>query len=309
MTKTAVIFGGTGFVGRSIVNRLAQAGYTVRVPTRTLAHAEPLRQMGAVGQVVPLLCDMYKPAQVGDAVYGASVVVNCIGILAQGGVNSFERVQGELPGILARAASAAGVTHFIHLSAIGADANSPSKYARSKAAGEGVIRAVFPAATILRPSIVFGPDDSFFNRFARMAQLLPALPLIGGGHTRFQPVFVSDVAAAVMAAITRTDTAGKIYELGGPAMYTFKQLMQLTLHFTGRSRWLVTLPWWLAFLQGRIMERLPGKILTHDQVVLLQHDNVVNVGAKTLADLGVTATALEAVLPTYLDQYKPKGRF
>lgn len=306
MSKIAVVFGGTGFVGRAIVGRLAQAGYTVRIPTRVLAHAEPLRQLGAVGQVVPVVTNVRSAAQVGDAVRGADVVVNCIGILAQSRTQRFDVVQGEVPGILARAALAAGVRHFVHLSAIGADANSASAYARSKAAGEGMVRAIFPSAVILRPSIVFGAGDSFFNRFARMAQFAPALPLIGGGTTKFQPVYVADVAAAVVAAL-RAPTG--TYELGGPAVYTFKQLMQLTLKTIGRSRCLVTVPWWLAFIQGRVLERLPGKLLTQDQVVLLQHDNVVGAGAKTQADLGITPTAAEAVLPTYLDQYKPKGRF
>jgi uncharacterized protein YbjT (DUF2867 family) len=313
MTTTVVVFGGTGFIGRLLISRLAQAGYTVRVPTRTLPRAEPLRQLGTVGQVTPLLCDVRDAAQVANVLVGADAVVNCIGILAENRHQRFDVLQGEVPGIIARAAVAAGVQKFIHISAIGADANSPSTYARSKAAGEGLVRGIFPSATILRPSIVFGPDDGFFNRFARMACIAPALPLIGGGTTAFQPVYVADVADAILVMLTRGDmgekTIGKTYELGGPAVYTFKKLMQVMLAAIGRKRCLVTIPWPVAMLQAAVLQRLPGQLLTRDQVLLLQRDNVVSVNAKTLIDLGITPTPLEAILPTYMDQYRPKGRF
>lgn len=309
MSKIAVVFGGSGFIGSLIVSRLALAGYVVRVPTRALARAEPLRQLGAPGQVTPLLVDVHDMAAVADVVQDANVVVNCIGILAEGKGARFDDVQGELPGLIARAAAHADVKHLVHLSAIGADANSASRYARSKAAGEGMIRALFPRGVILRPSVVFGAQDNFFNRFARMAMISPALPLVGGGKTRMQPVFVGDVANAVMAAITRPDAAGKTFELGGPAIYTFKGLLQLMLRTIGRQRLLVPLPWRLAMLKAAVLEKLPGKLLTRDQVVLLQADNVVAHNAKTLVDLGVTPTAAEAILPTYLDRYRPRGRF
>lgn len=309
MKKIAVVFGGSGFIGRLIISRLARAGYVVRVPTRTLAKAESLRQLGVVGQINPLVLDVTKAAQVVDAVRGAQLVVNCIGILAEHKHQRFDVLQSEVPGIIARASAAADVTHFVHLSAIGADANSPSAYARSKAAGEGMVRALFPRATILRPSIVFGPDDNFFNRFAQMVAFLPALPLIGGGHTLFQPVYVADVADAVLAATLNPDASGKTYELGGPARYSFKELMTLLLHHIGRKRWLLPLPWGLARVQAKILQKLPGQLLTEDQVTLLQFDNVVAPDARTLADLGLTPTALEAILPTYLDCYRPKGRF
>ncbi|MGE3769855.1 MAG: complex I NDUFA9 subunit family protein [Bdellovibrionales bacterium] len=309
MNKIATVFGGSGFIGRQIVSRLVQAGYSVRVPTRVLAHAEPLRQLGTPGVVTPILLDVHDVGQVGDAVANADVVVNCIGVLTDSRHQPFNIIQGEVPGIIARAANAAGVKHLVHISAIGADANSPSAYARSKAAGEGVVRAIFPQAVILRPSIVFGPEDGFFNRFAKMAMVSPVLPLLGGGRTRMQPVYVADVAAAALQAIVRTDARGKVFELGGPAIYTFRQLMQTLLFFIRRRRFLVPVPWGLALLMGRILEKLPGKMLTRDQVVLLQRDNVVNSNGHTLEDIGVAPTALEAVLPTYLDVYLPKGRF
>lgn len=305
MTKIAVVFGGSGFIGRLITSRLAQAGYTVRVPSRVRAHAEPLHQLGVVGQVVPLLIDPSHAPSVASAVRGADVVINCIGILNETRSQKFDAVQSEIPGIIARAAAHADATTYIHISAIGADANSESQYARSKAAGEGMVRALFPQATILRPSIVFGPDDSFFNRFAKMAVVSPILPLIGGGQTKFQPVYVGDVAAAVMAAIDSPAARGKLYELGGPAIYSFKALLQIMLRVVGRKRLLVPLPWKLAMLKARLLENLPGKLLTRDQVTLLKNDNIVNAGAKTLADLGINATALEAIIPTYLDRFRP----
>jgi uncharacterized protein YbjT (DUF2867 family) len=309
------VFGGTGFAGRAIINHLARrypaARLQIRVPTRSLARAEPLRSLGEVGQITPFLCDVRDAGQVQQVVAGSAAVINCIGQLAESRKNRFDLVQGEVPGIIARAIqnTAAQGARFIHLSAIGADANSASKYARSKAAGEGVVRAILPQATILRPSIIFGPEDNFFNRFAKMALLSPVLPLIGGGATQFQPVYVGDVAAAVLAVLENPATEGLTYEIGGPATYSFADLMQLVLKESGRQRRLVNLPWGLARLQAAIFEKLPGKLLTRDQVTLLQHDNIVGGQAPVLAQLGIAPTAVEAILPTYLDRFKPRGRF
>jgi NADH dehydrogenase len=210
---------------------------------------------------------------------------------------------------MARAAAAAGIKHFVQVSAIGADAGSPSAYARSKAAGEAAVRAALPAAVILRPSIVFGPEDGFFNRFAALAQFLPALPLIGGGHTRFQPVYVGDVADAIMAALDNPASAGQTYELGGPRAYSFKELMTLMLAEIHRERMLVPVPFFVASLQAMVLERLPAPLLTRDQVKLLQRDTVVTPGAPGLRELGIAPSAVEAIIPTYLDRFRPGGRF
>lgn len=297
------VFGGSGFLGRHLVRRLALEGATIRVPTRRPETAIHLKPMGAVGQIV---LERFDPAREGEAealVEGASHVVNLIGILFERRRGDFEALQAKLPGRIARAAAEAGVRRLVQLSAIGADPASPSLYARTKAAGEAAARAAFAGTTVLRPSIVFGPEDGFFNRFAEMARLLPALPLIGGGGNRFQPVYVGDVAAATVAALTRDDAVGRTYELGGPRVYTFKELLAYMLGVLGRRRLLVTLPYGIAALQARVLELLPEPPLTRDQIELLKRDNVVSPGAAGLAELGVAATPLEVVVPTYLRQY------
>ncbi len=304
----ATVFGGSGFIGRYVVARLAQAGFIVRVAVRDPEAALFLKPMGGVGQVVPVSCDVTRPAAIATAVAGAAVAVNLVGILFEARGNTFAGVQAEAPGRIAAAAAAAGVRRLVHLSAIGADAEGESAYARSKAAGETAVRAAFPTATILRPSIVFGPEDAFFNRFAAMARMSPVLPLIGGGTTRFQPVYVGDVADAVMAALERPEAEGKTYELGGPTVYTFRELLAFILASTGQCRCLVPLPWGLAALQGRLGEFLPRPPITRDQVKLLRRDNVVAEGAAGLAALGITPTPLEAVVPGYLARYRPPGR-
>ena len=243
------------------------------------------------------------------ALHGATAAVNLTGILFQRGRQRFDSVHSEGAGTIARAAAEAGVQSLVHVSAIGADPESAALYARSKAAGEAAVRDAFPEAVILRPSVVFGPEDDFFNRFAEMARFSPALPLIGGGQTRFQPVYVGDVAQAAVKALTDPACRGKTYELGGPRSYSFKELLQLLLKTTGRRRALVNLPFGLARLQATFLERLPVPPLTRDQVALLRHDNVVGEGALTLADLGIEATAVEAVIPTYLDKFRAGGRF
>ena len=307
--QVATVFGASGFIGKSIVRELAARGVRVNAVCRDAEHAKFLKPMGAVGQVTPMRADVTDPAAVARTVAGADMVVNLVGILYQSGRNTFDAVQATAPGTIAKAAAAAGARAMVHVSAIGADAGSRSAYARSKAAGEAAVRAAFPAATILRPSIVYGPDDSFFNRFAAMAQVMPVLPLVGGGTTRFQPVYVDDVADAAMAAFDRPEAAGADYELGGPSVYTFRQLLELMLVEIRRKRLLVPMPFWLASLQGALLELLPVPPLTRDQVELLKTDNVVAPGARTLADLGVEATPLEIVLPTYLDKFRVGGRY
>jgi NADH dehydrogenase len=304
---TATVFGGTGFIGRYVVRRLARTGAIVRVASRHPSKALFLKSAGNVGQIVPIVTNLGEDLSLAAAVGGADVVVNLIGILH----GDFDRVQGEAPGRIARAAADAHVGRFVQVSAIGADADSPSAYARSKAAGEEAVRAAFPDATILRPSIVFGPEDGFFNRFAGMSLLAPALPLIGGGATRFQPVYVGDVASAVMAAIADPATRGKTYELGGPRTYSFREMLEMMMAETGRRRALVPIPWGIAERLGKIFQALPlpAPPITADQVELLRRDNVVADGSEGLAALGITPTTVEAILPTYMDKYRLGGRF
>jgi uncharacterized protein YbjT (DUF2867 family) len=303
------VFGGSGFIGRYVVRNLAQAGWQVRVAVRRPDEALFLKTAGDVGQVTPVAANIRDEKSVAAAVAGADAVINLVGILYEGGRQKFDAVQGAGAKRLAMASRAAGAKRFIQLSAIGADAHSASGYARSKADGERGVAASFPGATILRPSIVFGPEDDFFNRFAKMAMISPALPLIGGGQTKFQPVYVGDVAAAVVTALGDPATAGKTYELAGPRVYTFRELLQLMLREIGRSRALIPLPFALATLKATFLQLLPVPPLTVDQVRLLKHDNVASPQALGLKDLGLDATAVEAVLPTYLDRYRPRGHY
>ena len=306
--KVAVVFGGAGFIGRQVVQRLARLDYVVRVVGRNPEAARPLMTQGLVGQVVPLAADLRQDAVIGRAVAGADVVVNLIGILAESRAGDFQRLHGELPGRIGAAAAAAGVRRLVQISAIGADPASPSAYARSKAAGEASLRAAFPQAVILRPSIVFGPEDHFFNRFAGMARMLPFMPVVCG-NTRFQPVYVGDVADAVLAATTRADVEGQTYELGGPEVVSFRELMAMILDITGRRKRLVEMPDGLVRLQARLGEHLPGKPLTRDQLAQLQRDNVVAPGAKGLAELGLQPHAIRAVVPGYLMRFRPGGQY
>jgi len=305
--QVATVFGGSGFIGRYVVKRLAAAGHVVRVAVRDPEGALFLKPMGGVGQIVPMHCNVADAARTSAAVAGAELVVSLVGILFEARGNSFRGTQAEGPGNIARAAASSGVQRLVHVSAIGADADGEAIYARTKAEGEQAVLAAFPTATILRPSIVFGPEDQFFNRFAAMASILPALPLIGGGHTRFQPVHVGDVADAVMAALSRDDVLGRTFELGGPKVYTFRELLEFILHVTGRRRFLITIDWKLAMLQGRIGELLPAPPITRDQVLLLKRDNVVGEGMPGLADLGITPAAVEAIVPGYLSRFRRRG--
>jgi len=302
MRKVATVFGGAGFLGRQIVQRLVREDWVVRVAVRDPVRAHGMHTMGRVGQVAALAADVTKDAAVARAVEGATVVVNCVGIL----YGNFEAVQAEGPARIGRLAAAAGVEKLVHISAIGADAASESRYARSKAAGEAGLRAAFPAATILRPSIVFGEGDAFFNRFGQMAMLLPVMPVICG-DTRFQPVHVGDVAAAVMAALAREEAAGLTYELGGPRGWTFRELLAFIVKETGRKRPLLEVPLGVARLQARVGELLPSPPITRDQLILLQRDNVVSEGALTLRELGITPASVEGMVPPYLARFRPGG--
>lgn len=303
------VFGGSGFIGRYVVEKLAKRGWMIRVAVRRPDDALFLKTAGQLGQIAPIAANIRDQRSVEAAVAGADAVINLVGILFESGPQRFDKVQAEGPGRIAAAARSAGVRQMAHISAIGADSASPAAYGRSKAAGEQAVRTAFPTATILRPSIVFGPEDGFFNRFAAMTRLSPALPLIGGGRTRFQPVYVVDVADAVLAVLERPEAAGQIYELGGPGTYSFRDLMALLLQEIGRHRLLIPIPFALASLQGAFLQFLPSPPLTLDQVRLLKRDNIVSPGAKGLADLGITPTAVEVILPTYLDKYRPHGGY
>lgn len=311
--KIVTIFGGSGFIGRHVVKRLAAEGYTVKVATRIPEAANFLKTSGAVGQVVPVLCDYSDPASLREAMAGAQIVVNCVGILAQKRRNKFRRIHTELPGLIAEAAARENVERFVHISALGVD-QSRSQYAQSKKTGEQAVWAACPWATILRPSVVFGMDDNFFNMFARLSRIAPVLPLIGGGKTKFQPVYVGDVAHAVMAAILLpplgvADPRGKTYELGGPEIVTFREIYELVFKFTNRRRTLVRVPFWAAKIKAFFLSLLPQPLLTPDQVENLKTDNVVGADALTLAHLGIVPTGMGLVLPAYLEAYRAGGRF
>jgi NADH dehydrogenase len=304
--QLVTIFGGSGFLGRHTVRALARAGYRIKVATRHPNRAFFLRPLGSVGQIDFVKCDVADADSVARALAGAHAAVNLTGILFQSG-QTFEEVQAEGAANIAKAAAAAGVAALVHVSAIGADAESESVYARTKAEGEAAVREAFPNAVILRPSIIFGPEDGFFNKFAQLARFFPALPLIGGGRTRFQPVFVGDVARAILAGLARQD--GRTYELGGPSTYSFKELLQLILRETGRKRALVPLSFGIAFLNATFLQLLPNPLLTVDQVKLLKKDNVVSATAPGLAELGIIPTSAEAVIPSYLWRYRAKGEY
>ena len=304
--SVATVFGGSGFIGRYVVKRLTHQGYVVRVAVRDPQSALFLKMSGAVGQVVPLYASIAEEATVARAVEDASVVVNLVGILAESGRATFQALHADGAERIARHAAAAGASRLVHVSAIGADPGSRSRYASSKAAGETAVRAAFPSATILRPSIVFGPEDAFFNRFAALAQFLPFMPVISGA-TRMQPVYVGDVADAVMASLQRQDAAGATYELGGPRVWTFREILAFILKETRRHRPLVALPMGLAQLQATVLERLPGQLLTRDQLVVLSRDNVVAEGMPGLSALGIGSTPVELVVPPYLKRFQPGG--
>ncbi|MGI9505850.1 MAG: complex I NDUFA9 subunit family protein [Geminicoccaceae bacterium] len=302
--RMITIFGGAGFLGRHLVRKLAADGWRIRVISRTPGLAGHLQPLGEVGQIVVQPFVGKDEASMDQMLQGSSAVVNLIGILYQTSKQRFDDVQGGLPGLIARTAAKAGVARMVHVSAIGADAQSSSAYARSKAKGENAVREAFPGAVIIRPSIVIGPEDSFFNRFAAIARTSPALPLIGGGKTRFQPVYVGDVANAIVAGLEQADAAGRTFDVGGPKTYSFEELLRYMLDVIGRRRMLVKIPFGVAALQARFLELLPVPPLTRDQLELLKTDNVVSEDALTLSDLGIEPTPIELVVPSYLARHR-----
>jgi NADH dehydrogenase len=313
VNQVVTVFGGSGFLGRNAVRALAKAGYRIRVAVRHPASAYFLPPMGHVGQIQLVRCNVCDADQVAAVLKGSDAAINLTGILYQSGEQTFDTVHVDAADAIAKAAHAAGVRTLVHVSAIGADKDAPSRYASTKGEGEARVRAAFPDAAVLRPSLVFGPEDKFFNKFAWLARLAPALPLIGGGHTKFQPVFVGDVAQAILRCVQDADTRGKTYELGGPSTYSFKQLMQIMLHETGRRRLLVPVPFFLAYVKAFFLQlsTVVGiePLLTTDQVTLLKSDNVVHDGALTFGELGIVPDALEAVVPSYLWRFRPKGQY
>jgi uncharacterized protein YbjT (DUF2867 family) len=310
--RLVTIFGGSGFIGRYAVRALAQRGWRVRVAVRRPDLAYHLQPLGRVGQIHAVQANLRYPDSVMSAAENSDAVVNLVGILNESGAQTFDVVQAAGAGAVARAAAEAGAT-LLHVSAIGADAQSNSAYTRTKAAGEKAATDAVPDAIILRPSIVFGAEDDFFNRFAAMARLFPVLPLIGGGNTLFQPVFVGDIANAIATAVEGRAKPRMVYELGGPEVKTFRELMELMLREIGRKRILLPLPFSIAKLQAAVFELLPKPPLTRDQVELLKTDNVVSKKAereeRTLKGLGIAPTALEAILPSYLWRFRKSGQF
>ncbi|MDX1711449.1 MAG: complex I NDUFA9 subunit family protein [Rhodovibrionaceae bacterium] len=309
--RTVTVFGGTGFIGRYVIKRLAQEGWVIRVAVRKRGQDRFLKPLGNVGQIAGFPCRIQNDDDVRRALDGADAAINLVGILYEKGGQTFDAVHYQAAKRIAETAAELGLESLVQMSALGASEKSNSEYARSKAAGEKAVRKAFPNAAIIRPSIVFGREDSFFNLFAAMARFSPALPLIGGGKTRFQPVFVGDVADAIYKTLVDPHCWGATYELGGPKVYTFKELLQFLLKEIGRRRFLVTVPFWAAEIQGSVLQLLPVPPLTRDQVELLKTDNVVSRSkkTKTLQDLGIEAHHVELVVPTYLERYRPGGRF
>ncbi len=302
------IIGGSGFVGRHIAQRMARRGWRVRVACRRPNEAMFVRPYGTVGQVEPIQCNIRDEASTRAVIRGADAVINCAGLLSEWGRNTFTACQAEGAGRVARLAAEEGVAQLVHLSAIGADAASNSDYACSKAAGEASVSAAFPGAAILRPSVVFGQDDGFFNRFAGMARLIPLMLPIVGADTKFQPVWVEDVAEAAAKAAGGEAGLGT-YQLGGPIVYTLREAVELMLRVTRRRRLIINIPFFIARMDAWFLQMLPNPLLTVDQVRLLEHDNVVADGANTLADLGIEPTAAEGVIESYLYAYRPQGQY
>ena len=315
MSKLVTIFGGSGFVGRYIARRMAKEGWRVRVACRRPNEALFVKPYGTPGQVEPLACNIRDDASVRSMIRGADAVVNCVGVLNSVGANTFEAVQAEGAGRIARIAAEEGIGALVHISAIGADAASDSDYSRTQGEGEAAVLAAFPTAMILRPSVIFGTEDHFFNRFAGMTRMGPLLPIVGA-NTKFQPVHVDDVARAAVKGVTGEAAPG-VYELGGPEADSLRGLMGQMLHVVQRRRAVINMPFFLAriigfgfdMVQAVTLGLIENKVLTRDQVKNLRHDNVVAAGARGFADLDITPTAMEAVLPEYLWRYRPSGQY
>ncbi len=310
--KLVCVFGGSGFVGRHVVRELADKGYQIRVAVRRPDLAGFLQPLGNVGQIQFVQANVRYQSSVMAAVRGADAVINLVGTFDSGGRNNFDAVQAMGAGYVAQAAKDAGA-RMIHVSAIGADEDSSSGYGVSKAEGEKAVLRHCKKAVVLRPSVMFGPEDDFFNRFGAMARISPFLPLIGGGSTKFQPVYVGDVAQAIVKAVGGELKSGKIYELGGPQIVTFKECLQLLMRETARPRTLISIPYFAATVIGRLVGWVPGAPITADQVEMLKTDNVVGAAAirakLTLESMGINPTPMGAILPTYLVQYRPHGQF
>lgn len=303
--KTVTVFGGTGFIGRQVVRALAKDGWRIKVATRLPESAYFLKPDGYPGQIVPFACRYSDPDSIAEAVRDCDAAVNCIGILYERRRGDFQRAHVEIPTAIARACAAQNIQKLIHISAIGIDKNA-SLYARTKYEGEMAVQNILSDAAIFRPSVVFGEDDDFFNRFARLAQIMPALPLIGGGETRFQPVYVGDVAAAVMAGLK---SPGGIFELAGPDVLPFKELYLRLFSYTGQKRKLLKIPFKMARLQARILGLFPNPVLTVDQVESLKSDAAASGQHPGLQALGIAPTPMEEILPNYLSFYRKGGRF
>jgi len=305
----ATIFGGSGFIGRQIVNRLAQRGIVVRAAVRDPEAALFLKPMGQVGQIAPVAADIRSEKAVAAAVAGVDLVINAVSLGVQTRRDRFADVHVQGARRVASLAAAAGVKRLIHMSGIGSDPNSDSAYVAARGHGDIAVREAFPGATLLKPSVVFGPGDHFFSTFAAMARIAPALPLFGGGTARVQPVYVGDVADAAMKVVDDAAGAGTEFELGGPTVYTYRELMQLLLKVVARKRLLVAVPERIALIMAAFAALLPKRPLTRDMVKLAVADNVVGPGAKGLKELGIAPTSVEVILPTYMDRYRKSGRW
>jgi len=308
-SQLVTVFGASGFLGRHVVRGLARQGYRIRAVVRRPSRANHLPPMGSVGQIQLFRGNVQDEDQIAAALAGANLAINLTGILYQRGEQTFEAIHERAAAAIAREARKSGCTALAHVSAIGANPASESRYASSKGRGEQRLRDAFPDAVILRPSIVFGPEDQFFNRFAALTRVSPVLPLIGGGTTKFQPVFVGDVASATLCALQDGTHAGKVFELGGPNVHTFRELMEFVLRETARRRILVPIPFPVAMVQAFFLQFLPNPLLTPDQVRLLRTANVVPEGALALSDLGIVPTSVEAEVPAYLWRYRPRGQY
>jgi uncharacterized protein YbjT (DUF2867 family) len=308
-TRLVTVFGGSGFLGRNVVRALAKDGWRIRVAVRRPERANFLMPAGRVGQIQIVKCNVRDDAAVREALKHANSAINLVGIIAQTGRQRFQALHVDAAERVARLAREAGISRLLHVSALGASKDAPSRYFQTCAEGQARVREGFPGAIIVRPSLLFGPDDDFFNKFAWLARMLPVLPLIGGGHTRFQPVFVGDVAQAIARLIDDPAAAGKDYEFGGPEILTFKQLLQLILKETHRKRLLLPIPFFIARIQGAILQFLPMKLLTLDQVRMLETDCSVRSKLPGLKELGIVPTAIEAIVPSYLWRFRKAGEF